>query len=105
MTKSEETAILPPANAGADPLLSDWLSDSFLKDRCEVFHNYQSKNDWRTDRTLAPDPAGITTEQFFTEIRGFLHFAPMHIFETRTLVKTSICTIAPAQLRLAVGFR
>lgn len=84
-------------------LLSDWPSGSFLKDRCEVSQDYQSKNDWGT--TLAPDQAGITTEQFFTEIRGFLHFTPVQIFETRTLVKTFVCTIALAQLGLAIGFR
>lgn len=105
VTKSETTAILPPVNAGADGTLSDWPSDSFVKDRCEVFQDYQPKNDWRTDTTVAPDQAGTTTEQFSTEIRRFLHFAPMQIFETRTLVKAFICTVAPAQLRLAVGFK
>lgn len=46
-----------------------------------------------TDTTLASDRAGITTEQVFTDIKGFLHFTATQIFETRTLVKTFICTI------------
>jgi len=77
VTKCEKAAIIPPVHAGADAVLSDWPSDSFVKDRCEMFWDYRSKNDWRTDTTLASDRAEITAEQFFTEIRGFLHFAPM----------------------------
>lgn len=105
MTKSEKTAILPPLHAAADAIPSDWPSDSFTKDRCEVFQDYRSKHNWRTVTTLAPDHTGITTEHFFTEVRGFFHFTPMHILETRTLVKMFIRTTAPAQLGLAVGFR
>lgn len=105
MIKSENTVILPPVHAGVDATLSNWPSDSFLKGRSEVLQDYRSKNDWRTDTNLASDQAGATTEQFLTEIRGFLHFTCTQILENRTLVKIFICTIAPAQLRLAVGFR
>ena len=83
MTKSEKTVIVPLVHAGADTVLSEQPSDSFLKERWEVFQDYQSKNDWRTDTILASDQAGITTEQFFTEIRGFLHYTPVQIFEIR----------------------
>lgn len=60
-------------SAGADAIQGAWPSDYFLKDRCEEFQDYQSKNYQRADSTIASDQAGITTEQAFTHIRGFLH--------------------------------
>lgn len=77
MIKSEKTVILRPVHAGVDATLSNWSSDSFLKGRSEVLEDCRSKNDWRTNTNLASDQAEATTEQFFTEIRGFLHFTPM----------------------------
>lgn len=97
MIKSEKTVILRPVHAGVDATLSNWSSDSFLKGRSE--EDCRSKNDWRTNTNLASDQAEATTEQFFTSLHTYA------ILENRTLVKIFICTIAPAQLRLAVGFR
>lgn len=43
------------SSAGADAIQGDWPLDYFLKDRCEEFQDYQSKNDRRADNTIVSD--------------------------------------------------